>query len=121
MWKTHASNGHGTCGAQITWVQETGHDGTSGWAEACDYVGEQASTPECAPCSMSSESLLAASALAQGSSGTSYAAGGAAIVLVGAAGLLVRKRYKAKLGTARVAWRRTRPTTQRVMPMFLEL
>ena len=51
VWATTASNGQGTCGAQITWVHQTGYAGASSWADACSHVGNQASTPECAPCS----------------------------------------------------------------------
>ena len=50
VWQTQASNGYGTCGAQIEWVQANVASVGGQLTEACTYVAEQASTPECAPC-----------------------------------------------------------------------
>ena len=50
VWQTQASNGYGTCGAQIEWVQANVPSVGGSLTEACTYVAEQASTPECAPC-----------------------------------------------------------------------
>lgn len=49
MWSAPASNGKGTCGAQISWVRDhvPAH---LDWAAACKYVAIQPTTPECAPC-----------------------------------------------------------------------
>ena len=49
VWATEASNGHGSCGEQIAWVQRNVL-GQSDLVDACDYVATQESTPECAPC-----------------------------------------------------------------------
>lgn len=51
VWETHASNGHGSCGEQISWVQSNvpGHDS---WPSACAFVSRQPFTPECAPCAL---------------------------------------------------------------------
>ena len=49
IWNTSTSNGAGTCGAQIAWVQKN-FVGFSNRAAACRYVAQHPSTPECAPC-----------------------------------------------------------------------
>ena len=49
VWDTTASNGRGTCGEQIMWVQ-TNVPGAEEQIVACTYVAMQESTPECAPC-----------------------------------------------------------------------
>jgi hypothetical protein len=49
VWDTQASNGAGTCGSQISWVQAY-TAGMSEWHDACQYVAAHANTPECAPC-----------------------------------------------------------------------
>ena len=52
VWTARASNGHGTCGAQIEWAQA--HvPGYADRTDACRYVAQQASAPECAPCDSS--------------------------------------------------------------------
>ena len=54
-WSTQASNGFGTCGEQITWLRDVGLTGThmqGSLAAACEYVGTQAATPECAACAV---------------------------------------------------------------------
>ena len=43
VWQTQASNGYGTCGAQIEWVQAN-IAGMGELTAACTYVGQQAST-----------------------------------------------------------------------------
>lgn len=48
-WEMAASNGHGLCGEQISWVRNR-IVGMSLWPDACSYVALQGSTPECAPC-----------------------------------------------------------------------
>ena len=43
VWASQASNGYGTCGAQIEWVQAN-IAGMGELTAACTYVGQQAST-----------------------------------------------------------------------------
>ena len=43
VWASQASNGYGTCGAQIEWVQAN-IPGMGELTAACTYVGQQAST-----------------------------------------------------------------------------
>jgi len=50
VWNTPSANNAGTCGAQISWVRNTGFQGHATWAAACNFVGNQATTPECKPC-----------------------------------------------------------------------
>jgi hypothetical protein len=47
VWNTQASNGHGACGGQITWVK---NNMGKTWSQACEYVAQQSSTPECKDC-----------------------------------------------------------------------
>ena len=63
VWNTQASNGYGTCGEQMTWVRANiaGH---SAPADACRYVAQQASTPECAACDASSTQFALLSTIA---------------------------------------------------------
>ena len=49
IWLTEASNGRGTCGTQIEWVQDN-ENGMSELTDACTRVAQQDETPECAPC-----------------------------------------------------------------------
>ena len=49
VWQTEASNGYGTCGAQIEWVQDN-VEGMGERTDACTLVAQQGESPECAPC-----------------------------------------------------------------------
>ena len=49
VWLTEASNGYGTCGAQIEWVQDN-VEGMGERTDACTLVAQQGESPECAPC-----------------------------------------------------------------------
>ena len=62
-WNTQASNGYGTCGQQMTWVRAN-IAGQAAASDACEYVAQQASTPECAACDASSTQFLHLAAIA---------------------------------------------------------
>jgi len=61
-WELQASNGFGSCGEQIKWVQGN-VENSSSMSDACEYVAAQASTPECAPCGAEAAAAEAAERL----------------------------------------------------------